>query len=142
MNKYQGIITQVESEGALSIVYVDVKGQPFSTIIIDTEESKPYLKHGTSVYVIFKETEVVLGKKVEGHISLRNKIKGNIVKIEKGVLLSKVTIESSMGNITSIITTKSVKTMGLELDNEVQAMIKTNEVMLSPVEVGNNITEA
>ena len=56
--------------------------------------------------------------------------------------MSKVTIDSSIGNITSIITTKSVKTIGLELDNEVQAMIKTNEVMLSPVEDGNKNTEA
>ena len=133
MNKYQGVITQVESDGALSIVHVDVKGQHFSAIIIDTPVSKPYLKSGSSVYVIFKETEVVIGKEVEGHISLRNKINGKISKIEKGALLSKVTIQSVLGDITSIITTNAVSAMGLERGDDVQAMIKTNEVMLSPV---------
>lgn len=142
MNKYQGIITQVESEGALSIVHVDVHGQSFSAIIIDTAESKPYLKKGSSVYVIFKETEVVLGKKVEGHISLRNKIKGTIIKIEKGTLLSKVAVQSEVGVVRSIITTNAVKVMGLEKGNEVQAMIKTNEVMLSPTSTDDAKSEA
>lgn len=142
MNKYQGAITRVESDGALSIVHVDVRGQHFSAIIIDTPDSKPYLKAGASVYVIFKETEVVLGKNVEGHISLRNKIKGTITKLENGSLLSKVTIQAAIGDVTSIITTNAIKTMKLEVGSGVQAMIKTNEVMLSPIEGNKTEVEA
>lgn len=133
MNKYQGAIIRVESDGALSIVHVDVKGQHFSAIIIDTPDSKPYLKERSPVNVIFKETEVVLGKEVQGHISLRNKINGKVAKLENGTLLTKVTIQSAIGDVASIITTNAVKAMSLVVGSEVQAMVKTNEVMLSPI---------
>ncbi len=134
MNKFQGVITQVESDGALSVVHVDSNGQPFSTVMIDTPESKPYLKSGSSVYVIFKETEVFIGKNIEGQISLRNKISGTILQIEKGKLLSKVCIQCEIGQLRSIITSNAVLNMNLEVGDKVIGMIKTNEVTLSPIE--------
>jgi molybdate transport system regulatory protein len=45
--------------------------------------------------------------------------------------LSKIVVESSVGNITSIITSNAVEQLQIKVGSQVTAMIKTNEIMLS-----------
>ena len=109
-----------------------------SAIVIDTPETAPYLKIGNFITVVFKETEVIIGKWNTYEISLRNKFEGTIDFIESGELLSKLTISTLVGKIKSIITTNAVKQLNLEIGTEVTAMIKTNEIMISEWLIGNH----
>ena len=131
MNRLEGQITSVQVSGTLSLVEVTVNGCVLSAIVIDTPGTASYLRTGHTVHVIFKETEVIIGKGTEHLISLRNKLSGPIRSVEPGELLSKLVVDTKAGPVTSIITTRSVIQMGLKEGTLVTAMIKTNEMMLS-----------
>ena len=131
MNILKGKISDIRVNGDLSIVKVDIGNTIFSTILIDTPDTADYLKLDNEVRVIFKETEVILGVGDMSGISLRNKLVGEVSCIESDKLLSKVTINTSLGPIISIITSNAVKQLKIVEGLEVSAMIKTNELMLS-----------
>ena len=134
MNILNGIIREVITSDHLSLVRVDIDTSLLSAIVIDTPESCDYLKKGHAVQVIFKETEVVIGKGADHkNISLRNKLTGTIGSIEKGDLLSKISMITNVGPVVSIITTASVEQLNLAKGDVVTGMIKTNEVMLSSI---------
>lgn len=131
MNILKGKISSIKVNGDLSIVKVDLGGVIFSTIVIDTPDTADYLILDKEVKVIFKETEVILGVGDMSGISLRNKLEGIVHRIESDELLSKVTIKTDLGLITSIITSNAVKQLGIVNDLKLTAMIKTNELLLS-----------
>lgn len=131
MNILKGNISSIKVNGDLSIVKVDIGKTIFSTILIDTPDTASYLKLENEVSVIFKETEVILGVGDMSGISLRNKLVGKVISIESDRLLSKVTINTDLGPITSIITSNAVTQLKIVIGLEVSAMIKTNELMLS-----------
>lgn len=131
MNVLNGNIAEVRVNGELSIVRVDADGHLLSCIVIDTPETADYLVVGEAVKVIFKETEVIIGTGSTEGISLRNKFRGQVVRIDSDILLSKLTIETPVGAITSIITSNAVAELGIRVGSEVTAMVKTNELILS-----------
>ncbi len=131
MNVLKGNIAEIRVNGELSIIRVDVKGNLLSCIVIDTPETADYLVVGGEVRVIFKETEVIIATGETQGISLRNKFRGKVSRIDSDILLSKLTIGTPVGDITSIITSNAVKELGIKEGTEVTAMIKTNELILS-----------
>ena len=131
MNILKGKISSIKVNGDLSIVKVNIGKTIFSTILIDTPDTASYLTLENEVSVIFKETEVILGVGDMSGISLRNKLVGKVISIESDMLLSKVTINTDLGPITSIITSNAVTQLKIVEGLEVSAMIKTNELMLS-----------
>jgi len=102
----------------------------FTSIVIETPATANYLKLGAPVKVMFKETEVIIGKS-GADISLQNQIPVKVVAIEQGQLLSQLNLQYQEYHLCSIITTNAVKKLQLKPGVEVIAMIKTNEIMLS-----------
>ena len=88
------------------------------------------LQIGKLIHVIFKETEVIIGLGTDHKISMQNKFEGIIENITSNKLLSKLIINSSVGKITSIITTNAVKQLDIEIGSKITAMVKTNEILL------------
>ena len=131
MNIFKGKITFIKASGSLSLVEVDVDGVFFKSIIIETPDTAAWLVNGHEINVIFKETEVVIGKGLQHTVSMQNKIPGEIFQIDNGALLSKITIGTTVGKIVAIITYNAVQQMQLEVGETITAMIKTNEIMLS-----------
>ncbi len=130
MNTLKGRITKIETSGSLSLIEIMVGAIPIKTILIETPNTSSYLQKGNNVTVIFKETEVVIGNEGAHHISMQNKLKGTVVQIKVGQLLSKVTVETAIGKINSIITSNAVKQLHLNIGAKVVVMIKTNEIMI------------
>ena len=128
MNQLKGTIKSIQVSGNLSLIDINISGEVFKAIVIDTPEEAVYMKVGREVTVTFKETEVIIGKKVEHQISLRNRLLCTITDIDKGELLSKLTLSHPSGQIKSIITSNAVDSLNLNRNEEVWAMIKTNEV--------------
>ncbi|WP_109851156.1 molybdopterin-binding protein [Aquimarina sp. AU58] len=131
MNVLQGEIMSIKTNGSLSLVTVHVGTINFNTIIIETPDTASYLKQGNHIKMIFKETEVIVGKGVEHSLSIQNKAIGEIINIKKGTLLSTLTIDSTVGHLTAIITSDAVDQLQLEIGEKITAMIKTTEIMLS-----------
>ncbi len=131
MNVLTGKIASVTPSGELSLIRVSCADVLITAIVIDTPETAPYLKTNTVVKLLFKETEVIIGKGIDHQVSLQNQLMGTIASLEKGTLLSKVTIMTKSGEVTSIITTSAVNQLDLTTGAPACAMIKTNEIMLS-----------
>ena len=65
-------------------------------------------------------------------ISARNKIKGVVKEIKKGEVAALVKIEGSTPTaISAVITKESVEELGIKIGEEVTAVIKATEVMIS-----------
>ncbi|GAA4277047.1 TOBE domain-containing protein [Aquimarina mytili] len=131
MNILEGKITDINTHGSVSLVTLQIGPVSFNTIVIETPDTVSYLKKEHIVKVAFKETEVIIGKNHDHSISIQNKVVAKILDIEKGTLLSKLTLGTSVGKIIAIITTNAAQQLQLHIGEEVTTMIKTTEIMLS-----------
>jgi molybdate transport system regulatory protein len=132
MNTLNGNITAIQSHEGISLVKVESNDTIFTSIVLDTPETASYLKTGHSVKIIFKETEVIISKDSSPNISLQNRLDCTIESIKKGVLLSQINLNFGETIIESIITTNACEQLQLEKNDTVIALIKTNEISLSP----------
>lgn len=130
MNSFIGKVKSVQSIGSLSLVIVDVDGLRVSAVVTETPATAPYLAIDSSIAVLFKEGDVIIGR-APLTVSLQNQFPATIVAIEEGGVLSKVIVSIKKHKMASIITTNGVKKLGLEIGDEVMAMIKTNEILLA-----------
>jgi molybdopterin-binding protein len=65
-------------------------------------------------------------------INVRNQFRGKVKEIIEGPVVSEVDVETPSGLIvTSVITTRSVKELGLVPGKEVIALIKSTEVSIA-----------
>lgn len=137
MNKLKAKITDIKTSGSFSLVSLYADGLQLKSIVIDTPESADYLSLNEEVSVIFKEMEASIATKADLPISLQNQIPGTISNIQKSELLARITLQTKVGPITSVITASSAVKLNLTIGQEVYALIKTNELMLSWEWIGN-----
>lgn len=130
MNKLTGIITQIQQSGAILLVDVAVDGHDFSALLIESATHPEWLYTGNTVDLVFKETEVSLAKDLTGVISMRNRMKCKVISIERGGLLSRIALKFQNYTITSAITTRAVDALQLTTGEEVEALVKSNEISL------------
>jgi molybdopterin-binding protein len=64
-------------------------------------------------------------------INVRNQFRGKVKGIIEGDVMSEVDIETPAGIVTSVITTRSVRDLGLEPGTEVVALVKATEVSIA-----------
>ncbi len=133
MNSIEGRIKTIANAGSLSVVSLDtISNEIIKVIVLDTPDTAPYLQLGKQVKAVFKETEVIVGSTAaDTHISIENKIKGRVLKIEKGNLLCQLIIETKLGTISAVLTTDALARMEITVAKDVVVMIKINEIMLS-----------
>jgi molybdopterin-binding protein len=62
--------------------------------------------------------------------SIRNKIPGTIREITSDQVLSEVLIDTPIGPVTAIITTRSVREMQLKIGDSVSALVKATNVSI------------
>jgi molybdopterin-binding protein len=62
--------------------------------------------------------------------SIRNQLPGKIRSIVSDKVLSEVIVETNIGEVTSVITTRSVEEMKLKTGDEVFALVKATNVSL------------
>ena len=130
MNKLNGIITQIQKSGAILLVDVDVDGQDFSALLIESADPPDWLKVGGAVDVVFKETELSLAKGFTGKISMRNRMPCKVLHIERGDLLCIVKLKYRSYSIASAITTRAVDSLQIAVGDELDALVKSNEISL------------
>lgn len=130
MNKLKGKIVSIESSDNMSIIRVDVNGDVLSSIVLEGKKGPTHYKIKDPVTLLFKETEVGIAKDLTGMISLRNRFKSMITKIEKGPILAKITLNYNDRTIESVISAQSAIEMKLKIGEEVEWLVKTNEVTL------------
>ena len=133
MNKLDGQIVRIESSEHMSLIDVKVREDIFSAIVLETPVSASYLKIGERLQLLFKETEVLIAKNLTGLVSLRNRVKSRIKRLQKTQLLTKVVLDYNAAEINAIILTRSAESLALKEGEDVEWLVKTNEISLLPV---------
>ncbi len=64
-------------------------------------------------------------------VNARNQFKGKVKEIILGTVVSEVDVETPYGVVTSVITTRSVRDLQLEIGSEVVALVKATEVSIA-----------
>ncbi|MCH7342912.1 TOBE domain-containing protein [Pelomonas sp. CA6] len=65
-------------------------------------------------------------------INVRNQFRGTIKEINEGPVVSEIAVQAAGGIVvTSVITTRSIKELGLSLGKEVVALVKSTEVSIA-----------
>ncbi len=130
MNTLTGNITQILQSGAILLVDVDVDGQCFSALLIESIKRPAWLYNGNTIDLLFKETEVSLARDLKGLISIRNRMMCTVIRVESGELLSKITLQFQKNSVVSVITTRAVNSLNISPGDEIEAMVKANEISL------------
>ena len=66
-------------------------------------------------------------------VNVRNQLRGSIKSIIWGDVVSEVEVETSSGIITSVITTRSIKELALDIGSEVLALVKATDVAIAKI---------
>jgi len=130
MNRLKGVIKAIATEKDISLVTVAAAGEIFSALVIDTPQTAAYLKPNQEINMVFKETEMSIGKNVSGGLSLRNRFAATILEINAGEILSSINLDFKGHLLCAIITTQSVTDLKLAVGDNVVGLVKTNEVSL------------
>ena len=63
-------------------------------------------------------------------LSTRNRLPGTIIDVVKGEAAAKVTLQVGDNHVVALITRESVDELGLEVGQEVTALVKATDVMI------------
>ncbi|MGQ3685691.1 MAG: TOBE domain-containing protein [Candidatus Loosdrechtia sp.] len=121
-------ITQGQIHAHVQILWKDI---PLSVIVTRASCEDMHLAIGDAITVIIKGTDVMLAKSFSGMLSARNKAKGVVKQIIQGDVLSKVLVESQGDVFPAMITNTSMKEMDIRNGDEVIAIVKSTELILS-----------
>lgn len=132
MNRLPGRITMVEVHGSIALVEAAVGEHRFTATLIGAGDEVAAWPAGMPVTLLFKETEVSLAKNLSGLISMRNRMQCTITAIERGKLLTRVTLDFGGHSIESVITTRSSHALSLTVGDTVEGLVKANEMTLLP----------
>lgn len=136
MNKLSGKISAIAHNSHMSLVDVTVGEVMFSATLLETPETAPYLQVGEKVTLLFKETEVSLAKNLTGELSLRNRFFVTVKAIQRGDIMSAIQLVYGDQLLTSVITTRGMNRLQLVIGEQVEALVKANEIALMENPVG------
>ena len=96
---------------------------------------------GRSLLGEYKQVESYLSKvlsdsgnlEVKGlKLSARNRFKGKVIAVEKGVITAKVKVEVKMPvTVTAVITKEAVEDLDIKVGDEVEAIVKSTEIIIA-----------
>ncbi|MDR4508473.1 MAG: TOBE domain-containing protein [Candidatus Brocadiaceae bacterium] len=130
-SKVCGKITKIVQGKIHASVQILWKEIPLSVIITRASCEDMHLSVGDSICVLIKGTDVMLAKAFSGMISARNRAGGRVKKIIRGDVLSKVFVESQGDMLHAIITNTSLGEMNIREGDEITAIVKSTELILS-----------
>ncbi|GAB6191828.1 TOBE domain-containing protein [Desulfocastanea catecholica] len=133
-NVWLGQVKSIDKGVVNSVVNIQLKGgDTVSSVITDNSVKRLGLDAGKEVMAIVKASNVLLGSKIDPQvISARNILTGTISSIVPGAVNDEITIDLPGGSsVTSIITSASVKRLGLIAGKEISAIIKATDVLLA-----------
>ncbi|WP_299203001.1 TOBE domain-containing protein [uncultured Amphritea sp.] len=132
-NQFLGKIKRIKTGEVNAEVVLDIGGgdEIVSNITCDSVEHLE-LKVGDDAYAMIKSSWVILTSNNNLKTSSRNKLTGKVVRCHEGAVNAEVIIELPGGKtLTAIVTNESVTDMGLKIDSEVTALIKSSNVILA-----------
>lgn len=131
LNKLQGSIHQVETDGHVSLVTVNSNGETFTALSNATPENASWLKKGEAVSLEFKASDMAIAKLFSGAVSIRNYFKATVTAIEAGNILTEVVLDYKGQTLYSVITNSAANALNLNEGDEVTGMVKSTEITVA-----------
>nr|WP_315485831.1 TOBE domain-containing protein [uncultured Undibacterium sp.] len=128
MNSLPGVLSEIESEGSVALLDIMVGEQKFSATLLGSSTDFADWQNGMRVQLSFNEMEVAIAKKLQGQISLRNRLPGVIQQIEAGKILTRVHFLMQQFTISAVITTRSARALQLTVGDHIEGLVKSNEM--------------
>jgi molybdate transport system regulatory protein len=133
MNQLKGTIMSIQSHEGMSLIKVKGPNDTiFTALILDDVITADWLVTEKNITLYFKENEVMISKDTVLNISTQNRLACKIHSIKTGIILSQLELQFGETIITSIITANACKQLNLQQNDHVTALIKTNEISISP----------
>lgn len=132
MNRLKCVITSVAKSDMLTKIDMLCGDVALTAFAIDMDYDTDRINE--EVTVLFKESEVSIAKNFVGDISLQNRFTCKITDIDKGDLLAQIGLSFLNYKIDSIISMKSVKKMDLHVGDEVLALVKSTEMIVTDID--------
>ncbi|HEK25188.1 MAG TPA: LysR family transcriptional regulator [Hydrogenobaculum sp.] len=134
-NQLLGKVSSVERGQTVSEVVISIRNGATVKSVITTEAVDSLdLKPGKDVVAIIKSSDVMLGvgKEVEKlPLSVRNILKGTVKQVVESDVNSMVKVDIGAElTISSVITTESLKELGIKEESSVYVIIKASNVMI------------
>lgn len=131
-NRLQGVIEDIKSTAVNAQIYLRLKsGNTVVSVITKSAIEELALSVGDEVSAIFKSSSVLLTTDEDLKISARNKIEGFVSAIRDDAVNSEVLVDiGNADKIAAVITSSSVKNLGLKERSRVWLIIKSSDVML------------
>jgi molybdate transport system regulatory protein len=131
MNRLKGTIVKAQSNGHIWRVAVRVGDTEMSAVLLDFAKSESTPLTGKSVIVSFKEAETALALEAPLHtLSIRNRLPCRVLSVEDDGILANVNLDHEGHTLRALITSESVKDLGVVPGKSVNALIKSTEVMI------------
>jgi len=141
-NRLPSIITGISKGKLNSHVTLKWRSKPLSVIITSSSVEDMQLEVGDDVDVIFKASDVIVAKELSGQISARNIMHGTVSDVREGFPLALVTIDTGEDKVSAELTLSSLKDMNIKIGDELDAVIKSSELILAKKTVNHRGTEA
>jgi len=124
MNILSATITAVTASEHMSILTVSVAKESFHLLLAEASDEAI----GTNVTLAFKETEVILSK--HSTPTTANSGRALVQKIEKGVVLSQITLTYHETTLSALVPTLTFNTLMIREGDEVSWMVQPSEISL------------
>ncbi len=131
MNKLPGNIVSILAEGSIALIEVQVGQRTLCASLLGAQEDFLSWNLSQHVELSFNEMEVSIAKNLTGKISLRNRLPGKIVSLEFGKILTRVMFQLDDAHpVSAVITTRSALNLELQIGDEIEGLVKSNEMNL------------
>ena len=139
-NQFKGTVVKMNVGDVLGSVLVDIGCGNLMSAIITTDSIRELgIQVGSQVKTVVKSTGVMIMTNApdnnknssEMKLSARNQFKGTVTKIKLGDITSQLLIDTGCTNLmSSVITTDSVRDLGINIGSKVIVVVKATEVMI------------
>lgn len=124
-------ITGIKKGKLNAHISLDWRSRPMSVIITSSSADEMRLEDGDAIEVLFKASDVIIAQGLSGKLSARNILPGIITGITRGFPLAMINLDCEGDKVAAELTLSSLEDMGLEVGDEVDAIIKSSELILA-----------
>ncbi len=130
MSDLTATVQSIQCNDGVNIVTFSLGEQNLTMVSLELDEA---LSIGSECILSVNASSVAIGKNLSGMLSYSNQLSAKVVSIEKGQLLARILLDISDNRVESMITLASTERLGLEVGDQVTALIKSTVLSVSKV---------
>lgn len=131
INKIQGVIEQVTTDGHVSLATITAGEDTFTALAYTTPANAEWLQSGKTVGLEFKAGDMAIAKSFSGEISIRNYFQATVTGVEAGNVLTEVILDYKGQTLYAVITNNAATALELKEGDAVTGLVKSTELAVN-----------